>query len=100
MISCSECGREVDEFIAASERWGYWSDAAISSRSVPRALHASSRPTLARAQKGLAFCVAMPVRRVLDLRSPLAGIGGESLDRAAIRRRQESRETREQLRAD
>ena len=26
VIRCLECGREVDEFVAASERWGDWSD--------------------------------------------------------------------------
>jgi hypothetical protein len=25
-IRCSECRREVDEFTAIAERWGYWSD--------------------------------------------------------------------------
>jgi hypothetical protein len=25
-IRCEECQREVDEFTAISERWGYWSD--------------------------------------------------------------------------
>ena len=25
-IRCSECHREVDEFLAIAERWGYWSD--------------------------------------------------------------------------
>ncbi len=25
-FACSECHREVDEFTAISERWGYWSD--------------------------------------------------------------------------
>jgi hypothetical protein len=25
-IRCSECHREVDEFTAIKERWGYWSD--------------------------------------------------------------------------
>jgi hypothetical protein len=25
-ISCAECGREVDEFTAIAEKWGYWSD--------------------------------------------------------------------------
>jgi hypothetical protein len=25
-IRCAECGREVDEFTAIFEKWGYWSD--------------------------------------------------------------------------
>ena len=25
-IRCSECRREIDEFVAISERWSYWSD--------------------------------------------------------------------------
>jgi hypothetical protein len=25
-IRCEQCGREVDEFTAIKERWGYWSD--------------------------------------------------------------------------
>ena len=25
-VSCSKCGREVDEFTAIVEKWGYWSD--------------------------------------------------------------------------
>jgi hypothetical protein len=25
-IRCTECHREVDEFTAIKERWGYWSD--------------------------------------------------------------------------
>ncbi len=25
-IRCSECQREVDEFTAIAERWGFWSD--------------------------------------------------------------------------
>jgi hypothetical protein len=25
-IRCAECGREVDEFTAIAEKWGYWSD--------------------------------------------------------------------------
>ena len=25
-IRCTECRREVDEFVAAVERWGYWND--------------------------------------------------------------------------
>jgi hypothetical protein len=25
-IRCSECRRDVDEFTAIKERWGYWSD--------------------------------------------------------------------------
>jgi hypothetical protein len=25
-IRCEECHREVDEFTAIHERWGYWSD--------------------------------------------------------------------------
>jgi hypothetical protein len=27
-IGCVECGREVDEFTAIGEKWGYWSDGA------------------------------------------------------------------------
>jgi hypothetical protein len=26
IIRCSECRREVDEFTAIKERWGFWSD--------------------------------------------------------------------------
>jgi hypothetical protein len=26
LIRCSECRREVDEFVAIKERWGYWLD--------------------------------------------------------------------------
>ena len=26
LIRCTECHREVDEFTAIKERWGYWSD--------------------------------------------------------------------------
>jgi hypothetical protein len=25
-IRCTECGREVDEFMTIAEGWGYWSD--------------------------------------------------------------------------
>ena len=25
-IRCAECDREVDEFTAIAEKWGYWSD--------------------------------------------------------------------------
>jgi hypothetical protein len=25
-IRCAECSREVDEFTAIAEKWGYWSD--------------------------------------------------------------------------
>jgi hypothetical protein len=25
-IRCEQCGREVDEFTAIKEQWGYWSD--------------------------------------------------------------------------
>jgi len=25
-VRCAECDREVDEFIAIAEKWGYWSD--------------------------------------------------------------------------
>jgi hypothetical protein len=25
-LQCSECQREVDEFTAIKERWGFWSD--------------------------------------------------------------------------
>ncbi len=27
-IRCAECDREVDEFTAIAEKWGYWSDGA------------------------------------------------------------------------
>jgi hypothetical protein len=26
LVRCSECHREVDEFVAISEQWAYWSD--------------------------------------------------------------------------
>jgi hypothetical protein len=25
-VRCAECAREVDEFTAIAEKWGYWSD--------------------------------------------------------------------------
>ena len=26
VVRCAECSREVDEFTAIAEKWGYWSD--------------------------------------------------------------------------
>jgi len=50
VIRCLECGRAIDELVAGSERWGYWRDGSdLNPPSAPRALHVSSRLTLARA---------------------------------------------------
>ena len=68
MIRCSECGLDADEFVVATERWGYWSDGRGLLPFCPEcALRVNSRPTLARAHDCLAFCVATPVGRILDL---------------------------------
>jgi hypothetical protein len=46
-IRCAECGREVDEFTAIAEKWGYWSDGVGELVSFcPSALDATSHPTL------------------------------------------------------
>jgi len=28
LVTCMECGRSVDEFVAIAEHWTYWSDGA------------------------------------------------------------------------
>ena len=46
-FDCAECRRDVDEFTAIAEKWGYWSDGVGELVPFcPECAHASSRPTL------------------------------------------------------
>ena len=56
VIRCLECGREVDEFVAATERWGYWSDGSDLNPFCPecaRREFAADAPASARRPRGL-----------------------------------------------
>jgi hypothetical protein len=83
-IRCEECQRDVDEFTAIKERWGYWSDGCGDLLAYcPDCARRESRSALPRAGDRLPLSVTAPVARILRLDPP--AVVGSVAARAPLR---------------